>query len=216
MHDLVVHPRERELVAGTHGRSIYVVDVLPIQELDSELRDADLHVFPIEKIRASRGWRSRRSRWFYRPDYDPYRWIRFWSKAAGTVTLELVDEDDRVLWSREQAVERGVASFRWDLLVDEAPALAAEAARNAPQDDGEGDDGESSDTSEAESDSKGSLAKTPWAESKRLGHPLYVLPGKYTIRVRQGEAESTTEFKVDAPTPRSPRMKKKPKIRGEK
>src|SRR5262249_34299205 len=26
VHDLVIHPRERELVIGTHGRSIYVMD----------------------------------------------------------------------------------------------------------------------------------------------------------------------------------------------
>ena len=33
VHDLVVHPTERELVAGTHGRSVWIVDVLPIQDL---------------------------------------------------------------------------------------------------------------------------------------------------------------------------------------
>ena len=33
VHDLVVHPRDRELVAGTHGRSIWVLDALPVQEL---------------------------------------------------------------------------------------------------------------------------------------------------------------------------------------
>jgi photosystem II stability/assembly factor-like uncharacterized protein len=33
VHDLKVHPRERELIAGTHGRSIWIVDVAPLQEL---------------------------------------------------------------------------------------------------------------------------------------------------------------------------------------
>ena len=33
VHDLIVHPRDRELVAGTHGRSAWVIDALPIQEL---------------------------------------------------------------------------------------------------------------------------------------------------------------------------------------
>jgi photosystem II stability/assembly factor-like uncharacterized protein len=31
VYDLVVHPRDGELVAGTHGRSIFVIDVKPIQ-----------------------------------------------------------------------------------------------------------------------------------------------------------------------------------------
>ncbi len=33
VHDLKVHPRDRELIAGTHGRSIWIADVAPLQEL---------------------------------------------------------------------------------------------------------------------------------------------------------------------------------------
>lgn len=33
VHDLEVHPRDRELVAGTHGRSIWIVDIAPLQQL---------------------------------------------------------------------------------------------------------------------------------------------------------------------------------------
>jgi len=31
VHDLVVHPRDNELVIGTHGRSVYIMDVSTIQ-----------------------------------------------------------------------------------------------------------------------------------------------------------------------------------------
>lgn len=33
VHDLRVHPRDRELIAGTHGRSIWIVDVAPLQQM---------------------------------------------------------------------------------------------------------------------------------------------------------------------------------------
>jgi photosystem II stability/assembly factor-like uncharacterized protein len=33
VHDLKVHPRDRELIAGTHGRSIWIVDVAPLQQV---------------------------------------------------------------------------------------------------------------------------------------------------------------------------------------
>ncbi len=33
VHDLEVHPRDKELVAGTHGRSIWIVDIAPLQGL---------------------------------------------------------------------------------------------------------------------------------------------------------------------------------------
>ena len=34
VHDLRIHPREREIIAGTHGRSIFVADISLLQELD--------------------------------------------------------------------------------------------------------------------------------------------------------------------------------------
>lgn len=34
VHDLVVHPRDDILVIGTHGCSVYVMDVGPVQEYD--------------------------------------------------------------------------------------------------------------------------------------------------------------------------------------
>lgn len=37
VHDLRVHPRDRELIAGTHGRSIWIVDVAPLQQYSPQL-----------------------------------------------------------------------------------------------------------------------------------------------------------------------------------
>jgi hypothetical protein len=33
VHDLKVHPRDRELIVATHGRSLWIVDVAPLQQL---------------------------------------------------------------------------------------------------------------------------------------------------------------------------------------
>ncbi|MEK9501939.1 VPS10 domain-containing protein [Gaopeijia maritima] len=33
VHDLRIHPRDRELIAGTHGRSIWIVDIAPLQQM---------------------------------------------------------------------------------------------------------------------------------------------------------------------------------------
>ncbi len=45
VHDLIVHPRDRELVAGTHGRSIWIVDVAPLQQLSAEATAQSAHLF---------------------------------------------------------------------------------------------------------------------------------------------------------------------------
>ena len=46
--DLVVHPREGDLIAGTHGRSAFVMDISPLQELTPEVAEKDLHLFSVE------------------------------------------------------------------------------------------------------------------------------------------------------------------------
>ena len=44
--DLVVHPRDNDLIAGTHGRSIWVLDdISPLQQLTREVRAGDAYLF---------------------------------------------------------------------------------------------------------------------------------------------------------------------------
>ena len=48
VYDLVIHPRENELVAATHGRGIYVTDISPLQQLNKEILKMDMHLFQIQ------------------------------------------------------------------------------------------------------------------------------------------------------------------------
>ena len=217
VHDLVVHPRDRELVAGTHGRSIWVIDALPIQEM-ANVRDDAVHVFPLEELQANGSWYGRRWPW-RRGDDDPEIEVPFWSAAAGSAVLTIHDGDDRELARREMEVEDGVSVFTWDLLLDEEKALAAEQESLVGVDD----DGEKKkkrkkkkDTEESATPEDGSLAKTPWAEAVRLARPLYVNGGDYTVRVTVGESSAETELEVKKPKAPEPRMKKPEKIRGQK
>lgn len=219
VHDLVVHPRERELVAGTHGRSVFVLDALPVQELSPAVREEAVHVFPVEEIPYQRSWRSQPARWFNDPSLDVRGLdIPFWSAAAGTAELQVLDHEGNEIRRVGQEVVRGVNTMNWDLLFDQELGLAAERARNAP-DEEESQKGKKKrrqKTSEAETPQEGSLAEIPWAEAVRLGRPLYVTPGSYTLRIQVGDDQGETEVTVTPPTPLEPRETKKEKIRGEK
>lgn len=58
VHDLVIHPRENDLVVGTHGRGIFITDISPLQELTDNVLVKDVHLFEIEpKVQ----WSYRRS-----------------------------------------------------------------------------------------------------------------------------------------------------------
>ncbi len=225
VHDLVVHPRERELVAGTHGRSVWILDALPIQDLTPELREEPLHLFPLEKVSYNRGWNRRRSAWFDRPDERSELDIPYWSDSDGDVVLTILDKDDKPLRHVETTATAGINTVTWDYMLDEELALAVEAERNAPgDDDAKSDDSKKSKKKKKKADAEGEdegpeegvLARSPWAQAVELERPLYVTPGKYTLRIERGEASATTKLEVSKPRARQPRAKKKDPIRGRK
>jgi hypothetical protein len=47
VHDLAIHPREQELIVGTHGRGIYIADISGLQALTPSALAADAHLAPI-------------------------------------------------------------------------------------------------------------------------------------------------------------------------
>jgi hypothetical protein len=101
----------------------------------------------------------------------------------------------------------GMNSLEWDLLVDQELALAAEAVALEQM---------KNDDDAATEESPTNLAQTPYAESVRLGHALYVIPGDYKVRVSVGENSDSTELKVNAPEPFEPRFNEPYKLRGRK
>ena len=211
VHDLVVHPRERELVAGTHGRSIWIVDVLPLQDLVEAGSDTALKVFYIDEVKAGRYWRSERSRWFFQPDEAPKSTVKYWSHSAGTANIEIVDKNDSVIRRLSNEAVHGMNSFDWDLLVDEELALVAETtAQEKAQEKAQ------ESTTDAEEEKVFSLTDTPYAESVRLGHSLYVIPGDYTIKINVGDNSDSAELKIKAPKDYEPRVKETYKLRGKK
>ena len=51
IYDLVIHPRTNDLIAGTHGRSLWIADDLsPLQQLNSDITASKGHVFEQEPV----------------------------------------------------------------------------------------------------------------------------------------------------------------------
>jgi photosystem II stability/assembly factor-like uncharacterized protein len=208
VHDLAVHPRERELVAATHGRSMWVVDVLPVQEY-AAVRDAPVHVFPLAPVDAAREWRSRPATWFDDAPSLPWVDVPFATSRAGRAEVAVLDANGSVVRRLALDAKPGVNRVRWDLLVDRELALAAERVSGKPV----GSEGAPTKAA-AHAEEPALLARTPYAESVRLGHRLFAVPGKYTVRVALDGAQSETPLEIKAPEPRKPRAKPPAKIRG--
>jgi hypothetical protein len=58
VHDLLVHPREHDLVVGTYGRAMYITDVSVLQQVTDAVLAEDIHLFDIEPRGAfqASGW----------------------------------------------------------------------------------------------------------------------------------------------------------------
>ena len=57
--DLKIHPREKDLVVGTHGRSIWVLDdTTPLAEWTEAVAEAPAHLFSIQPANLQHFWKS--------------------------------------------------------------------------------------------------------------------------------------------------------------
>lgn len=60
VRDLLIHPREKDLVAGTYGRGVWVTNISPLQELNNKILSKKIHLFDIMErpiqISSQRAW----------------------------------------------------------------------------------------------------------------------------------------------------------------
>lgn len=48
VHDIVVHPRENDLILATHGRSVWILDdATPVQQMSAQILGKAAHLFPV-------------------------------------------------------------------------------------------------------------------------------------------------------------------------
>ncbi|MCX7554228.1 hypothetical protein OS175_10085 [Marinicella sp. S1101] len=185
VHDLIVHPRENELILGTHGRSVFVADVNPLQSMTTEITDGALHVFAVDDFKERNNWDSKPFRWAYTDNMAAQLPVHIWSAQGGATQVSITGKDGAAYYSAEVTLDEGLNQWHWDYKIDINKAIEIEtAALNADQEE------------DQESNSITNKADTPYAESKRLGHPDFIEPGDYKLVVKQGDDEHSVEFKV--------------------
>jgi photosystem II stability/assembly factor-like uncharacterized protein len=113
--DLVVHPREDELVVATHGRSLFLLDVRPVQALSGAVQTSDLHLFDVRPVRLT--WQPGREV----PPQPPRgrALLHVWLKAAQTVQVSIRDAEDRPVRTMSVRGAAGVNRLEWDVRRDD-------------------------------------------------------------------------------------------------
>lgn len=93
VHDLVIQEREKDLVVGTHGRSIYKANISHLQRFN-EVKEKDVYVFKTEDIRFSSRWGTSRRQWS--APFTPEIMIPIYSKGDKKVTVDVFRKDIKV------------------------------------------------------------------------------------------------------------------------
>ncbi len=115
-YDMVIHPRDHDLIVGTHGRSIYVLPLEPIRKI-TELQDKNkFHVFKPENVRFSKRWGEKR--YPYLKAYTPETSIMYFVSEKNTkISFEVFKDDLKCYETTFNASFKGFNDFNWDLLI---------------------------------------------------------------------------------------------------
>jgi photosystem II stability/assembly factor-like uncharacterized protein len=122
VNDVVVHPRDRELVIATHGRSIYVMDVAPLQALTPKVLAADAHLFEVKpatrfSYRGSHGWDGAKIFAGANPPYGAVIYYYLKTAAEKPVRISIADALGNSVAELQGAKEPGLHRLVWNLRV---------------------------------------------------------------------------------------------------
>lgn len=178
VHDLVIHPRENELVVATHGRSIWVTDISALHNYDDYKNKSAVMLKP-DEIKFNNSWIGKPSRWFNTPNDQQLSHFNIWSDNDKTVKIEIIDDNKQTLYTGKIMLHKGLNNWQWNNKLNTAMALNAEKFRNK--------------------DKELPLNKslTPVRESIKLGHETYIQKGTYEIIISYESNVESIELKVN-------------------
>ncbi len=136
VHDLLVHPRENDLVVGTYGRGIFITDISPLQELKEDVLEKDIHLFSVEP----------KVQWTTRPwgNYDLYGdrhlstpnepnaiVIDYYlkNKAKEKAKITITDPYGKILNQLNGTTDPGINRVLWNMRIQPPEGQSSQAGR---------------------------------------------------------------------------------------
>ena len=122
--DVLVHPRESDLIVATHGRSVWIADdITPLQQLTPEVRDSAAHLFDIRPAvlwlnDQQLGQQIAGQRHFQGDNPARGTAIHYYLKSSGEVTLAIADVNGKTIRTIKDQGTSGINRVQWDLRPD--------------------------------------------------------------------------------------------------
>lgn len=129
VHDLLVHPRENDLIVGTHARGIFIIDdISPWQQIPADMKDKAAYLFNIDSFemptfRFGRGGGggglpiSGDRKWMSESEPSG-TFISYFlaDKVDGDIKLEIYNEANDRVAELEAPNEAGINRVAWNVL----------------------------------------------------------------------------------------------------
>lgn len=173
VHDLVVHPRDKEIVVGTHGRSMYIGRAKELQQINASLLTKALQSFEPDPLNYSPRWGNAGAAW--ETPSTPEVKLPLFVKEGGEVQFSIQTEKGEELFRFSKNCSKGLNYVSYSLEMDPAKAGTIEALVNAKL---------------KEEDRP---LKLKAAENGKM----YLYKGSYVVIASQKESQSKTMLKIN-------------------
>jgi photosystem II stability/assembly factor-like uncharacterized protein len=137
--DILVHPRDNDLIVATHGRSVYIADdITPLQQMTPEVTNEEVHLFDIRPAIAfmndqQRGQQVGGQKVFVGENAPRGTSISYYLKSAasGDVKISIADATGKAIRTIDGTKQAGLNRVLWNLAPNPPPAGRAGGAGGA-------------------------------------------------------------------------------------
>lgn len=119
VYDILIHPRERDLIIATHGRSIWIADdISPLEQLP-QVGSSDVHLFnprpAVEWKNDTQAQRNIFQNMFHGANPQGGTAIDIWAKSdMGKATVEFL-QNDKVVSTMDVDLHAGMNRYQWNM-----------------------------------------------------------------------------------------------------
>jgi len=126
VRDIIIHPRENDLIAGTYGRGAWVTDISALQQLTPETESKQMHLFDIEP-KPQMNFSQQASWGNYQMMGDNHLntrnepngleiWYYFGEVPKDEAVITVFNEDRKQVFERKVKPAKGIGRFYWNTM----------------------------------------------------------------------------------------------------
>ncbi len=110
--DMTIQERENDLIAVTHGRGIFKIDLEPLHNYLKNTPEAAEFLYISEAILPQGDGSGK-------PDFSSYENVafNFYSPSEGKLKLNIIDKEGSSVFTKEISGQKGLNTYSWDLIL---------------------------------------------------------------------------------------------------